>query len=220
MNKQELLNRIDYLISLGQGVLTTATRGSFALSVDQGKLAGFRTGSLSFIKGLFGENHIYYSDFNQQVIGHDSRNTEKGINILKSIRHEVDQDWLTTITQLISAEIFSDFLEMARHLLDLKYKDPSAVMIGSVLEEHLRLLCKNHNVDITFLRGADIVPKKAEVINADLVKANVYNLMVQKNITAWLDLRNKAAHGKYGEYTIENVDLMYQGVVNFIATTN
>ncbi|MFO0321656.1 MAG: hypothetical protein ACK504_04420 [Bacteroidota bacterium] len=201
-------------------MLATKKINDFYEYTDIGKQFGFRTAALSFIKSLFGETHIYYIDFNEFVKGYDVSATEKGVNILQSIRHEIDQDWLITIQQLISAEIFSDFLEMARHLLDLKYKDPSAVMIGSVLEEHLRQLCKNHNVDLAFLRGTDSIPKKAEVINADLVKANVYNVMVQKNITAWLDLRNKAAHGKYGEYAIENVELMYHGVVNFIATTN
>lgn len=44
-------------------------------------------------------------------------------------------------------------------------------------------------------------------------------MLEQKNITAWLDLRNKAAHCKYDEYSIEQVNLMYQGVLNFIMTT-
>jgi len=46
-------------------------------------------------------------------------------------------------------------------------------------------------------------------------KASVYNKLDQKNVTAWLDLRNKAAHGKYDEYTKEHVELLMQGVLNF-----
>jgi hypothetical protein len=44
----------------------------------------------------------------------------------------------------------------------------------------------------------------------------VYNLLDQKQVTAWLDFRNKAAHGEYKAYTAEQVKLMNQGVVNFI----
>ena len=42
------------------------------------------------------------------------------------------------------------------------------------------------------------------------------NELIQKQITAWLDLRNNAAHGKYSEYTQEQVSLLLQGVMDFI----
>ncbi|MDL5045111.1 hypothetical protein QQ054_03525 [Oscillatoria amoena NRMC-F 0135] len=109
---------------------------------------------------------------------------------------------------------------MAEHLLKEGYKDPAAVMIGSVLEEHLRQLCQKNNVDTHIIKGADTVPKRAEAMNIDLVKAKVYPLTDQKQVTAWLDLRNNAAHGKYLEYKKEQVDLMYQGVLNFISRVN
>ena len=185
-----------------------------------GQQMGFRAASLSFIKNLYGETHPYFKDFNERVKEHAYFETENGINILAAIRNEVDNDWLVSIKQMVSAEIFSDFFEMSKYLLDQKYKDPAAVMIGSVLEEHLRLLCRNHSVPIDFQNNSGgTVPKKADTLNADLVKAGVYGILEQKNVTAWLDLRNRAAHGKYSEYTQEQVELMYQGVLNFLMTT-
>lgn len=219
MNKTELLKRVDHLIEQGKEVLTTKyRRPDLYTYVDAGHQLGFRAGSLSFIKSLYGENHVFYQDFNELVKGDVDTSTERGIHILKSIRHEIDQDWLIKITKLVSAEIFSDFLEMANHLLEKQYKDAAAVIIGSVLEEHLRHLCKTNGIDITFLKDGDPFPKKAETMNADLCKASVYNLLIQKSVTAWLDLRNNAAHGKYTEYEIGNVNLMYQGVLHFITT--
>jgi hypothetical protein len=50
-----------------------------------------------------------------------------------------------------------------------------------------------------------------------LAKAGVYTKLDQKAITMWLDLRNKAAHGKYNEYGKEQVVLMMQGVTEFLA---
>jgi hypothetical protein len=136
-----------------------------------------------------------------------------------SIKDEIENDWLMSIKEMVSAEIFTDFLEMSKYLIDQNYKDPAAVMIGSVLEEHLRQLCKKYSVDVEFLnKSGEYVPKKAESLNSDLVKAGVYGVLEQKNVTAWFDLRNRAAHGKYGEYSKEQVDLMYQGVLNFILT--
>jgi len=59
-------------------------------------------------------------------------------------------------------------------------------------------------------------PKKSDTVNADLYRQKVYTLLDQKSVTAWLDLRNNAAHGNYGAYSTEQVILMLQGVRNFI----
>ena len=36
-------------------------------------------------------------------------------------------------------------------------------------------------------------------MNNDLACGNSYTKLDQKSVTAWLDLRNRAAHGRYGE---------------------
>ena len=221
MNKKVLIDRIDHLLDQGNKVLGTKQHGEmYGDYVNSGLQMGFKSASLSFISNLYGENHPYYKDFNERVKDEETSETENGINILLAIKSEVENDWLISLKQLVSAEIFSDFLEMSKHLLDLKYKDPATVMIGSTLEEHLRLLCKNHSIDTEYEKSGDLIPKKANLLNAELHKAETYGVLEQKNVTAWLDLRNKAAHGKYDEYSIDQVNLMYQGVLNFIMTFN
>ena len=221
MNKNDLIKRIDQLISQGKAVLSTKKHSEWSGNyVDMGLQVGFRSASLSFIKNLYGESHPFFIDFNQRVNGQSLSETENGINILTAILSEVDNDWLISVKSMVSAEIFSDFLEMSNYLLVQNYKDPAAVMIGSVLEEHLRLLCKNNSVDIDFVnKSGDTIPKKADTMNSDLAKANAYGVLEQKSVTAWLDLRNRAAHGKYSEYSQGQVELMYQGVLNFIIST-
>jgi len=58
-------------------------------------------------------------------------------------------------------------------------------------------------------------PKRADALNSELASATVYSKLDQKSVTAWLDPRNKAAHGKYTEYTTEQVALTLQGVRDF-----
>ena len=109
---------------------------------------------------------------------------------------------------------------MAEHLLSENYKDPAAVVAGSVLEEHLRQLCQKNSIPIeTAKPDGSLVPLKADALNSELARANVYSKLDQKNITAWLDLRNKAAHGKYAEYTEAQVDNMLRAVAEFIGRT-
>ena len=54
-------------------------------------------------------------------------------------------------------------------------------------------------------------------MNAELGGAGVYNKLDQKNVTAWLDLRNKAAHGQYDQYTADQVTTVISGVQEFAA---
>jgi hypothetical protein len=134
--------------------------------------------------------------------------------IMTALRANYLAGYLQSVEGLIRGEVFDDFLEMAGHLLDSGYKDASAVIVGSVLEEHLRKLGSLYQVTIVDSQGA---PKKADRINAELAKASAYGSLDQKSITSWLGLRNNAAHGRYGGYEASQVVLMLQGVRDFIA---
>ncbi|MFH1893780.1 MAG: hypothetical protein ABIK83_13995 [Candidatus Zixiibacteriota bacterium] len=101
---------------------------------------------------------------------------------------------------------------MADHLADSGYKDAAAVIAGSALEAHLRQLCQRYHVD----SEAKGIRKKVDLINSELSKAVAYSKGDQKNVTAWLDLRNKAAHGDYGAYTKDQVALLIASVRDFI----
>jgi hypothetical protein len=222
MNKTLLLGRIDSLIAKGLDVLSRKKVNSYDSSsyVDRGEYSGFHSLCLSFIGSLFGDEHVYYKNFVYEVNNSHDYNIESGIGILKSIKFEIENDWLKSFRQLLAAEFYADFLQMAEHLLDEGYKDAAAVMIGSVLEEHLRKLCANYSIEVDQVKNGNPVPKKADLLNSELTKAQVYNSLEQKNVTAWLGIRNSAAHGKYGEYAPEQVRLMYQGVLNFVNSVN
>lgn len=132
--------------------------------------------------------------------------------ILKALRSDYEAGRLQSVIELVHADIFSDFFDMAGYLLEQGYKDPAAVITGSVLEEQLRKLCNKHSISAVKPDGS---PKKADTLNAELAAADIYSKLDQKSVTAWLDLRNKGAHGKYSEYTKEQVELMLQGVRDF-----
>jgi len=219
MNLESLNQRIDQLIELGQTVLATRRTwaGSSSEYVDSGKIKGFRSATLSFIERVYGQDHSHYKEFNSAVNGFSITDAEAGVAILHAIRDEIAGGWLFSVKGLITAEIFADFLEMSEYLLKNGYKDPSAVVAGSVLEEHLRQLCTKHGVEVELKSEDKTRPKKAEALNSDLAKAEIYSKLDQKMVTAWLDLRNKAAHGKYEEYTTDQVTNMLSGITEFMA---
>jgi len=217
MKIDDLKRRIDELISQAYQVLRTTDTSNDMKWVNSEKFSEFRTASLSFLKNTFGETHPYYQEFNENAQPSRADNTEKGRGILSAVKQEIEGGWLFTVKGLISAEIFSDFLEMAQYLLDEGYKDAAAVMVGSVLEEHLRQLCIKNSIPIVSIKDGKSVAKKADLLNAELAAKSIYNKLDQKIVTAWLDLRNKAAHGKYADYSKDQVILMQQGVTEFMS---
>jgi hypothetical protein len=130
--------------------------------------------------------------------------------ILSALRGDCYAGRLQSFEELIHADLFSDFLEMAEYFLQEGYKDPAAVIAGGVLEEHSRKLCGKHAVALP--------PKpKLDTMNADLARAGAYNKNDQKQVTAWAGIRNDAAHGNYKNYGDGEVKLMVAGIRDFIS---
>ena len=176
--------------------------------------------ALAAIQRIAGADSVYAKQAKDasKPAGHggDYTSYKTVISILEALRETIAADYLDTAAELIHASVFADFLEMAQHLLDEGYKDASAVIAGSSLEAHLRQLCPKHGIDTTITTSSGLKPKNADRMNADLTKAKVYAELDQKNVIAWLDLRNKAAHGKYDKYNSDQVGLLISGVRDFI----
>jgi hypothetical protein len=134
-------------------------------------------------------------------------------SIFRALRNDYEAGNLRPVLELVHADVFSDFLEMATYLQSEGYKDPAAVIAGTVLESHVRKLCDKHSISTVKPTGE---PKKAEAMNSELGTSSIYTKLDQKNVTAWLGLRNQAAHGKYAEYTKEQVALLIQSIRDFI----
>jgi hypothetical protein len=138
--------------------------------------------------------------------------------ILQAIRSDYDADRIRTFQELVHSDLFADILEAAEYLLGESYKDPAAVMAGGVLEQHLRELCRKLGVDTTFVNGkGETKPKMLDAMNADLAKAGAYGKIEQKEVTAWVGIRNAAAHGEYDKYDDRQVGQMVAGIRSFIS---
>ena len=135
------------------------------------------------------------------------------MGILLALRHDFQTGHLKTFHEMVQADIFSNFLDQADYLLEEDYKDAAAVIIGGILEQHLRNLSVKNNMPTV---NDNNKPLKASTINDALAGKSVYSKTDQKNILAWLSIRNDAAHGNYGNSEKKQVSLMLQGVRDFI----
>ena len=179
------------------------------------EITDLQTRCIAAIERASGSNSIYVRRAIKisEEKTHVYRHVAFQIGVLKALLSDMRNGHLTSIEELIHGDLFSDFLEMSHHLLTKGYKDAAAVLAGSTLESHLRNLCKKHQIKISKPNGRS---KGSDLLNADLEKNRVYSKLDQKNVTAWIALRNNAAHGKYSEYTRSQVQLLVSSVQDFI----
>jgi len=188
------------------------------VKISQDRIEYYITKAITLVSRISGSKSDY-SQRIKEILKQDSFSCYKLRLIIGSLRaldSDIKNNYLQNISQLLHAELFSDFLEMAEHLLKEGYKCPAAVIAGSTLEEHLRKLCSDNNIKINTIKKGKQIPKKADLLNSELVKARIYNKLDQKQITAWLDLRNKAAHGKNSEYSDDQVKYFISGLRDFL----
>ncbi len=213
MQLSDFVQRADQILALGERARATSGRTPYGGShLSEDAFMEFRAAALSFLKNAFGDSHPYYQTFNTEASTAVEFAAKAGLGIMAAAKAEMLGGWSRTATGIVSAEIFTDFLEMAEYLLNANYKDAAAVIVGGVLEEHLRQLCRREGIAVQ----VGTKPKAADHMNADLAAQSVYSKLDQKSITTSLDLRNKAAHGRYSEYVQEQVALMLQAVQNFM----
>lgn len=130
-----------------------------------------------------------------------------------ALRDDIAAGWLTSVVELAHADAYASYLEMAEGLAGQGYKDAAAVIAGTSLEVRLKALATKHGVSLQTPNGA---PKKMDAVNAELKAAGIYNALEHKQVTAWLAIRNSAAHGDYGDYEEAAVKGLVEGVGNFM----
>ena len=169
---------------------------------------------MAAIERIAGRTSAYYE---RAVTILESTNAWSGlagrVGVAKSLLSDIKNDYLKSLEEIIHGDVFGDYLEMADHLASSGYKDAAAVIAGSTLEAHLRLMCVKYGA----ATAAGGNPKKADAINADLAKAGAYTKLDQKKVTAWLGLRNDAAHGNYSAYDKNQVILLISSGRDFIS---
>jgi hypothetical protein len=213
MNIQQFVQQLDGLIN----TFNTLSQSSKYDDLSDKPLPDRQslvTRTVAAINRISGSNSVYSKEVARTIKNDPDLHIHMTaiIGIAKALREDINDGYINSLIELTHADIFSDFLEMATHLNDSNYKDPAAVLAGSTLESHLKKLANKNTIAVD-INGK---PVKADKLNADLVKANAYGSIDQKNVTAWLGLRNDAAHGNYTAYTRDQVKLLISSIQDFI----
>jgi len=167
-----------------------------------------RTSALNLLARTGGESSVYYREL---------RDMRPQINpgILAGILHASSTDFregfMADTKLLVSAEVFADFLVQAEVLLEHDYKDAAAVIIRAVLEDGLRRVCLSKGIEVKDRAGVDDLAQA-------LTKENVLTALQKKEIDAKRELGNAAAHGRFSEFTKQDVVAFHEFVQRLLAT--
>ena len=212
---ERIRDRAIALINKASQVLSThrpnPPRVIGASTLASQEYANWRAQSLAFLIDLLGCDHVYTDEFRSKTkrFAYTS-SVRAGMGILQAVLEDIDQGFIETVRQLIAAELFSDFIEQAVHLLESGYKAPAASLAGAVLENGLRSIA-NRN-EITVRERDDL-----SALNHKLADKEVYNRLVQRKVQVWTDVRNLADHGKFDEFSEKDVRNLIEGAQSFLA---
>ena len=210
----KILKRIEELIEMGKKLLATKRAPGPSVIADSfvdSELAyQWATSVQNLLVRVFGESSEHYKNFMKITEKKISATpAKKAFGVLKAAKDDFENEHLYEIRSLVEADVFDDFLEQASALLKAGYFQPAAVIAGSVLEDGLRKLCAKNGISLP-------AKPKLDSMNSELAKASVYKKLTQKKITALADIRNSAAHGKWSDFSKEDVIDMISWVNHFM----
>jgi len=210
---EKIQNQLDELIRGGEAVLAgRRSSGIFGVDayVDSQLAYQWATSVQNLLARVFGQDSEHYKNFSSQIGTHLTFSpVNRAQGILKAARDDCANGRLFDLRRLVEAEVFDDLLEQSEHLLASGYYQPAAVVAGCVLEDGLRKLCEKNGVVLSS-------KPKLDTMNAELAKAGLFSKLVQKRVTTLAELRNKAAHGQWNEFTEADVREMVTAVRRFM----
>lgn len=214
---QRYASRIRELIQEGEKVVAIrgfSTRVGGAVSgEDISVLHAWLVRVSNIVEAVFGLESSHFRHLKELMPGgvlniYRSSDIHPIIGLLTGALDDLEKGYLLGQEFIIASEVFDSVLEQAKYLRQTGYKDPAAVLARVVLEDALKRLARVEDIDDT---------QKASKINEELKKAGRYAQPQWRLIQAWLDIGNAAAHGKFGEYTDEDVEKLIEDIERFLA---
>ncbi len=213
--KEKIISKFDKLIGEGKKILQNCGWDGHEWYRHPSNIdyIRWRTETLNLIKRVCGEDSEHYKRLLQIAKDDKTKNNSYYFSlcygIVEAAKRDFDDDFLADVKYLVRADLLDGFLSQAEMLLREGYHVPATSSAGGVLEDTLRKLCDKKNISY---------PDKTNIdtLNISLAKANIYDKLVQKEITAKADLRNNADHGHFDKIKQDDVADMIKWVRRFM----
>jgi hypothetical protein len=217
------LARFNSLISEGRNILESAAPVEVGSKMpDAEKLIEWRTKAATLLVRVIPKGHVHHDAAKGMAkLPVSFEALQEAVSMLRGIKDDFDKGFLDDLSMCIEAEIATDYMGQAEHLLAEGHRGrfdhvPAAVLAGAVLEKALHTLCGQQQPPIP-LKGPKGEFKSLAPLISDLKKAGAFNEAKAKQLRAWADLRNLAAHGEFNQFKRGDVEHMIAGINGFLA---
>lgn len=205
-----VVKRFDELMAKAKAVEATTMVTDVSATVDSAKYHEWASAAQSLLERVFGEKSAYCRNFqaiNSKIIYIAYMEPfENCRGIFKAAKEAYEGGELSELQLLVAAEVFAAFSEQAKQQLKEGCKEAACIVAGVALQTALQHLCARERIH----------DGKLDIMNADLCKTGIYDVHMQKQITAWGALRNKALQGDWTAYSASDVEEMIKGIDRFI----
>ncbi len=173
----------------------------------------FRTEAMNLIHKVCGPSSSHYEAIKSLA---ESKQTTLNsyyysncLGVLEAAYADFRDGFLSELKLLLRADLLDDFLSQAEALLEQGFHIAAASLAGAVLEDTLRKMCDKRSISY----GAKT---KIDALNSELAKADAYDKLIQKELTAKADLRNNADHGHFDKVRAQDVADMVRWIRRFV----
>lgn len=214
---QRYLDRLKELSKEGleiAGLERPSSVGPFIQGTDAIHLQSWLTRVENILTATFGRTSPQFRQFENLIdrgvryVAH-SHEVSRLVGLLNGAADDLSGGYLFGHEFIVAGRVFDSVLEEGKHLLGAGFKDPAAVLGRVVLEEALRRLADAVGLDSS---------SKASTLNDQLRQSGRFPQPLWRQVQAWLDIGNAAAHGKFEEFTDANVASMLGDIERFLAT--
>ena len=214
---QRFANRIEELIEEGKHIATLerpSAIGAYIQGDDEIKVHEWLTKTQNILKIVFGGQSPHHRNYEETLPTGGTRLVRHSydlypiVGVLQGALNDLKNGYLLGREFFIASEVFDSILEQSKHFLETGNKDIAAILARIVLEDALKRLARTEGIDDSF---------SASKINDELKNKERYPQVRWRSIQTWLDVGNGAAHGRFSEYTNEDVASAVSGIEQFLA---
>ena len=213
MLARPIADRLAAVIRKGEAMVSSYALDEFGSPIlEDRRYAEWRSQALAQLTRVFDSGHTYTEVFRAQVGNVAGKHhVDTGLGILEAALEDVQGGHLDTIRELAIAEVFLGFLEQADHLLKNGYSVPAASLAGGVLENGLRSLAVRNGVAV---KDRDNLSS----LNNKIGDKGLYSRLRQRQVASWIEVRNAAVHGRFGDFDDNDVSELIKGVGNLLSS--
>ncbi len=233
------LARFDSLIADGRNILASAQDlppsthrnrvtgeevqiGKGFKKLDTEKFVEWRTKATTLLALVVPEGHVHRKAVEELTQLQEAYQLlQQAVSLLRGIKDDLEKGFLDDMAAAIEAELACDYMGQAEQLLAEGQRGkfdhvPAAVLAGAVLEKALRTLCDQQQPPIA-QKAPNGGRKTLGPLVDELKKTGFFNEAKAKQLRAWSDIRNLAAHGEFTQFKRSDVEAMIAGINRFLA---